>query len=310
MTCPQCNTSNQADARFCRGCGSALAAASRQASAGAKPGLGNVCSQCGASNLRSAQKCSNCGVSLQDAPAPKTPAQKDSDADRTVAYSSGAADSPAVVFRLIRKNLDGVVQDERTLEEAETIIGRIEGNLTCPSDVKMSRRHARLLHRDGRLLLSDMKSTNGTYLRLRTSHKLCWGDIILAGNEMLRFDEPSGAPAGGGQAADATLLFGQEVSGGEFNLVDAHGKVLRTFPLEDFPAVIGRGQVEISFPNDTGLAERHAQVMQRGDGLYLEDLGSSRGNFLWIQKEIELKEGDQFLVGEQVFEISTGEPNR
>lgn len=300
MNCPKCKTINQVGAKFCRGCGAALPGA-----APARPpqavGASNVCSRCSATNLRSAQVCSNCGAALgSEAPKKAGPPPA---ADKTVLYSPGGAEK---VFKLVRRDLDGVQQEEYVLGEGRTIIGRSEGDITCPADAKMSRRHAEVRQEGGRVLVTDLQSTNGVYRRIETAHKLAWGDVILVGSELLRFDPaggPAAEPAGAGANPDKTLCFGETVKSGEFALVDPTGKILRKIPVEKFPVVIGRGAVEISFPDDTGLEARHAQVLERGDGLYLVDMGTVRGVFLRILAETELAEGDQFLTGEQIFEL-------
>ena len=295
MDCPKCKTINQTGAKFCRGCGAALPAAA-PARAPQAAGASNVCAGCGATNLRSAKTCSNCGSPLgMDAPKKVEPPP----AEKTMLYSPAGAEN---VFKLVRRDLDGMPQEEYVLGESRTTIGRAEGDITCPADAKMSRRHAEVRQEGGRVLLTDLQSTNGVYRRLETARKLAWGDVILVGNELLRFD-PVAGPAEATANPDKTLYFGEEVKSGEFSLVDPTGKVLRKIPVEKFPAVIGRGAVEISFPDDTGLEQRHAQVLERGDGLYLVDMGTVRGVFLRILAETELTEGDQFLTGEQIFEL-------
>ena len=249
-----------------------------------------ICAKCGATNLRSARACSNCGASLTGEEAPRTP-------------EAPQASPPEAEYVLHRKTVEGRLEAEHPLEQAATVIGRSEGDLTCPGDPKLSRRHARVRQEAGGLWLEDLKSTNGTYLRLRSPYQLSQGDVIVAGNELLRFDQKAGPTPSDANETDKTLFFGEAVPTGEFVLVDATGKELRRFPLEKLPAVIGRGPVELSFPEDKGMAQRHARVRQESDGFYLEDLGSARGVFVRIGGKVELVDGDQFLTGEQVFEV-------
>jgi pSer/pThr/pTyr-binding forkhead associated (FHA) protein len=68
----------------------------------------------------------------------------------------------------------------------ETGIGRASGNAIAINDPEMSAYHARILVRDGQILLSDTGSTNGTYVNgTRTSRdhrrRLCVGDVLLLG---------------------------------------------------------------------------------------------------------------------------------
>ena len=75
------------------------------------------------------------------------------------------------------------------LEEREVTIGRIEGNHIVLADPNISRRHARLIVRDGRYVLVDLESTNGTYVNgrqvtaplvVRTTDQIRMGEYTLA----------------------------------------------------------------------------------------------------------------------------------
>ena len=77
---------------------------------------------------------------------------------------------------------------ELELAEPEVMIGRARGNHVVLPDHSVSRRHARLVVRDERMILVDLKSTNGTYLNGRrltspevvtNSDKLDIGEFIL-----------------------------------------------------------------------------------------------------------------------------------
>ena len=52
-------------------------------------------------------------------------------------------------------------------EYREITFGRVEGNHVVLPDRNISRRHARLVIKDGKLILVDLKSTNGTFVNGR-----------------------------------------------------------------------------------------------------------------------------------------------
>src|SRR5919202_2813566 len=98
---------------------------------------------------------------------------------------------------------------------ADFVVGRIEagmGNLM--GDDQISRRHARFRRLDdGRLIVEDLGSTNGTFVngqRIAGPHVLALGDQVRLGNTVLRL-EPSpstaaaAAGAGGGCGAAAPI---------------------------------------------------------------------------------------------------------
>src|SRR5262249_49810379 len=74
------------------------------------------------------------------------------------------------------------------LTRPEIIIGREEGNIRFLDDEHMSRKHAALSDQRGRVLLEDLGSSNGTYLRVRTPRELRSGDLIRMGDQLLRFE--------------------------------------------------------------------------------------------------------------------------
>ena len=253
------------------------------------------CPRCRARNLRSAKVCSNCGE-------PLGPGGSAAPAEKTVVYSPDKRSETGnrVEFRVRRSNTGGVVQAEYTVAKPSTVIGRTGGDWSCPDDGKLSRNHAELVLEGNRLYLQDLKSTNGTYVRLPSRYRLSRGDCVLIGNELFRVNL-AGAPAPA--ETEGTLFFGEETVKSDLTLMDPRGSVVQEILLRKDRTVIGRGKADLSFPQDSGLAEQHAAIVREPHGLYLEDLGSARGNFLRVQERVELREGDKFLVGDQVLHI-------
>jgi hypothetical protein len=75
-------------------------------------------------------------------------------------------------------------------EEHELMIGRHHSCDVVLGDLSVSRRHARLKFRDGRWVLQDLASTNGTLVNGRRVGRceLRPGDRVLLGDERLRID--------------------------------------------------------------------------------------------------------------------------
>ncbi len=66
---------------------------------------------------------------------------------------------------------------------------------------------------------------------------------------------------------------------------------------------IGRAAGDITFPKDGFLSGRHAKIVQRDGRFFVADHASRNGTFVKIREEIELRPGDTFLVGKQVFKF-------
>jgi pSer/pThr/pTyr-binding forkhead associated (FHA) protein len=81
--------------------------------------------------------------------------------------------------------------------EDELVIGRtVNGEGTLADDSELSRRHARITRVNGKLLLEDLGSTNGTFLngqRIAAPSELHRGDKIAVGNSTLELVIPGGA---------------------------------------------------------------------------------------------------------------------
>ncbi len=72
----------------------------------------------------------------------------------------------------------------------ELSIGRGTGCDVVLADITVSRRHARLIPRDGMWVLHDLSSTNGTFLNGHrvTRCQLRPGDRLALGEALLRVD--------------------------------------------------------------------------------------------------------------------------
>jgi uncharacterized protein (TIGR02996 family) len=83
-------------------------------------------------------------------------------------------------------------QQRLTFAEREITFGRVEGNHIVLADRNISRRHARLVVRDGKYILVDLKSTNGTYVngrRLTSPIVIAARDQVRIGNFTIALEE-------------------------------------------------------------------------------------------------------------------------
>jgi len=68
---------------------------------------------------------------------------------------------------------------------------------------------------------------------------------------------------------------------------------------------IGRVEGDVKFPHDGYMSSQHARVVERNGRYFLVDEESRNGTFIRIRDEVELRPGDTFLVGKQVFKFGT-----
>src|SRR4029078_8498042 len=95
----------------------------------------------------------------------------------------------------------GGAERRETFDKNEINVGRVQGNDLMLPKGNVSKHHARLLYRDGRFIVTDLKSTNGTYVngrKIAQATIVREGDKIYIGDFVLRLD--------GGQAqAEAAM---------------------------------------------------------------------------------------------------------
>jgi pilus assembly protein CpaF len=96
----------------------------------------------------------------------------------------------------------GGAERREAFDRTEINVGRVQGNELMLPKGNVSKRHARLLYRDGRFIVTDLKSTNGTYVngrKIAQATIVREGDKIYIGDFVLRIE--SAASAGGPAAA-------------------------------------------------------------------------------------------------------------
>ena len=100
------------------------------------------------------------------------------------------------MFAIIISEKGGAERRE-SFDKNEINVGRVQGNDLMLPKGNVSKHHARLLFRDGRFIVTDLKSTNGTYVngrKIAQATIVREGDKIYIGDFVLRL-ETNGAAA-------------------------------------------------------------------------------------------------------------------
>jgi len=114
---------------------------------------------------------------------------------------SPASGAKAPAFSIVIHEKGGTERRE-VFETSEVSVGRVQGNHIVLPKGNVSKRHARLLYRDGRFIVTDLNSTNGTYVnrrRIAQATIVREGDRIYVGDFVLRIEpesESADAPVG------------------------------------------------------------------------------------------------------------------
>ena len=103
----------------------------------------------------------------------------------------GAAPGTTVFGRLVQVMSPDLVGNAWSLEAPLVTIGRERGDVIFAGDGYVSGRHATITWRDGHAILEDIGSSNGTYLQIRGPAELLDGDLLLVGQQLLRYERTS-----------------------------------------------------------------------------------------------------------------------
>ena len=74
------------------------------------------------------------------------------------------------------------------LQEPQAELGRVHGQITFTKDRFMSGRHCLIHFMPNHVTLTDLESTNGTFIRIQGSVPLVQGDLVLLGQQIFRVD--------------------------------------------------------------------------------------------------------------------------
>jgi len=248
-----------------------------------------LCRGCGSPNPVEFVFCGNCGARLKEI------------GQRTVGIADAKPAPQAEGTRVGKLALirpDGSEGGSHPLNAPETIVGRGSGAL-FDNDSYLSPRHARFTFAETQMLVEDIESLNGLFVRITREELVNDGDVFRIGQELLRFDvirEPQ-------CLEDGTEIMGSPNPGywGRISIIVGPGVDGSAFPLMGDEIVLGRERGDILFSDDGYVSGTHAKLTIREDGYYLADLGSSNGTFVKLTEPRVVPSGTFILVGQQLF---------
>jgi pSer/pThr/pTyr-binding forkhead associated (FHA) protein len=120
---------------------------------------------------------------------------------------------------------------------------------------------------------------------------------LLGAASLARDSRGSGAaaPAGTGVFSAKSREVGPKIA-----LLNDAGEAAHTYTVDRGEMVIGRTDGDVRFPDDVYLSPIHAQFTHRDGKLFLRDLGSRNGSWVFLDGPCRLTDGDVILVGSQL----------
>jgi hypothetical protein len=259
------------------------------------------CTHCGAQVPQNFRFCHVCGHDLHSDLPPGVEVGGPAERVSPPAVAE-APEPPAQHARLILIQPDGTEGDSFVLSKEGSLIGRSTGGIFA-SDAYLSPEHAEFRFEGGQLVVKDMESLNGVYIRIEPEVpiELFDGTIFRVGQEILRFEAPI-APE---PAPDGTQHAGSPHYGfvGRISLVIGRNATGNSFPIPPHGIHLGRERGDVLFPEDGYVSGLHCRIHSEVGHVFLTDVGSSNGTFVRVSNESFVPQGTFVLMGQQLFRV-------
>lgn len=256
------------------------------------------CPVCQTENAPNEMYCGECGFLLTSTPGEEAPEFE-------------AVDQPRLVDSAVREYL---------LREGENTVGRESADVLL-ADPSVSRRHAMITLEDGKVSVTDLGSTNGTYaagvqvqandkVEVSDADELKFGSAVLTLKLPHAEEAPPESPptaevpppveggAGSGSEAEEEVEPEPTVppvaklvgASGEFNIMPGTN-------------TIGRSPENNIALTDSYVSGSHAEITADDVGFQMTDLGSTNGTLLNAIKvepdaQMALNDGDEIVFGQ------------
>jgi pSer/pThr/pTyr-binding forkhead associated (FHA) protein len=316
LVCDACSALTPIGVPQCARCGAAVALdpRPRRGTPSNKPTAaatttGNPCPKCNAQVAAGHRFCHQCGARMPmpsfDVETRVGPHASNQQKNRSTLFFGGAVQSARAKLTLIRG--DGEDGVSFTLAGQEHLAGRGECPISFPDDPFLSPTHANFLYAEGQLVVRDVESLNGIFVRITGKVDLSVGTKILVGEQVLGVDpapdvpdlpDADGTYFSASMIRPASIQVTQHLRGGQAGWV---------FRPDGEVVTLGREGNDINFPDDPFISGRHAEVRivstPAGAVLSVTDLGSRNGTFVRVHGEQVLRHGDYVFLGQQLLRV-------
>jgi pSer/pThr/pTyr-binding forkhead associated (FHA) protein len=194
---------------------------------------------------------------------------------------SGLRAEPRIEARISEKKPDGTLGKSFSIAK-DTLIGRENCDLSYPLDTLLSPRHASVAVREGKLVLKDLNSQNGSFIRQRQDLELTPGDVFLLGRELFRFvtqglDDSFERQSTVGTAMWTPPKLQKGPLTAKLEHIKLNGEVVAEFKLDKPETTLGRTTGDLVFKDDPYMSGTHARIVAQPGRFLLQDLRSRNG---------------------------------
>lgn len=198
-----------------------------------------------------------------------------------------------------------VMREYVLLEGATATIGRASNNDIAIPDQHVSRNHAVIRYRDGIFVISDLNSSNGTFVndtRITEPFPLFAGDVIRLFVPTIEFLSAEAEHLLNATQA-GTVLRPTQIGGQAVLLVTSGAQEGQTIPLLLDTVTIGRATSSATWEvmlQDASVSRPHARLTRENGRWAIVDLNSSNGTRV---NAIEVKDTPRWLNDGDTLEL-------
>lgn len=114
-----------------------------------------------------------------------TPVAEGPEADGTYFYASPSKPWSFKVIQVLRGGIPGMTVHD---DGGQLVIGREDCAMNFPTDLYLDPKHVKLQQEGGQVVLTDLGTMNGTFLRIGQEKELGHGDYVFVGKQLLRVE--------------------------------------------------------------------------------------------------------------------------
>jgi pilus assembly protein CpaF len=186
---------------------------------------------------------------------------------------------PTRMFTVVIAEKDGA-ERRVTFTESEVTIGRVPGNDVVLPKGNVSKRHSRIVLKDNRFIVVDLKSTNGTYVngrKITSPLVVKEGDKIYVGDYVLTLE--------GANALDSRAMLSSELKPN--GMLAARSTIAESEPISDELPLVLRGGTHSSMPATSVARPSELPVPDSGEELEEEPILAAESELEVFEERVE-----------------------
>jgi len=182
------------------------------------------------------------------------------------------------------------------------LLGRESGSVLA-DDPYVDAQHTELTFRPDGVVVDDLDSTNGVFLRVRGSMTLRSGDEFRIGEQLMAWTALKRAPKNGKAPA-----LGSPDPGywGRIDVLLGPTTIAASYPIDDFEVGFGQTEGHVQFPDDPFVADLHCRIVKEDRGASIEDCGGTHGTWVRLRSGDVVPYGAELMVGHTLLRIDRG----